>query len=85
MPASYSEAIERLKKYANEFKVDDPNKEGEHIGPVISETQFNKIQSLIKKGIDEGAKLVAGGTGKPDRVIRFKLNISRCCRSCSTI
>ena len=62
----YSEAIERLKKYANEFKVDDPNKEGEHIGPVISETQFNKIQSLIKKGIDEGANLVAGGPGKPE-------------------
>jgi aldehyde dehydrogenase (NAD+) len=62
----YNEAIERLTKYANEFKVDDPNKEGDHIGPVISETQFNKIQNLIKKGIDEGAKLVAGGPGKPD-------------------
>ena len=62
----YTEAIERLKKYANEFKVDDPNKEGEHIGPVISDTQFNKIQNLIQKGIDEGAKLVAGGPGKPD-------------------
>ena len=45
----YEEAVERLKKYANEFQVDDPNKEGEHIGPVISETQFNKIQTLIKK------------------------------------
>ena len=62
----YNEAVERLTKYANEFKVDDPNKEGDHIGPVISETQFNKIQNLIKKGIDEGAKLVAGGPGKPD-------------------
>jgi len=62
----YTEAIERLKKCANEFKVDDPNKEGEHIGPVISDTQFNKIQSLIQKGIDEGAKLVAGGPGKPE-------------------
>ena len=62
----YNEAIERLKKYANEFKVDDPNKNGEHIGPVISETQFNKIQGLIQKGIDEGAKLVAGGIGKPN-------------------
>ena len=61
----YNEAVERLKKYANEFKVDDPNKEGDHIGPVISETQFNKIQNLIQKGIDEGAKLVAGGPGKP--------------------
>ena len=62
----YNEAIERLKKYANEFQVGDPNKEGDHIGPVISETQFNKIQGLIQKGIDEGAKLVAGGTGKPE-------------------
>jgi len=62
----YDEAVERLKKYANEFQVDDPNKEGEHIGPVISETQFNKIQTLIKKGIDEGAKLVSGGPGKPN-------------------
>ena len=43
-----------------------PQKEGDHIGPVVSETQFNKIQTLIKKGIDEGAKLVAGGIGKPD-------------------
>ena len=62
----YDEAVERLRKYANEFQVGDPNKEGDHIGPVISETQFNKIQGLIQKGIDEGAKLVAGGPGKPE-------------------
>ena len=62
----YDDAIKRLKKYASEFKVDDPNKEGEHIGPVISDVQFNKIQGLIQKGIDEGAKLVAGGPGKPE-------------------
>ena len=64
----YNEAIERLKKYAEEFKVDDPTKEGEHIGPVISEMQYNKIQTLIQKGIDEGAKLVAGGPGKPEGI-----------------
>jgi aldehyde dehydrogenase (NAD+) len=64
----YNEAVERLKKYAEEFKVDDPTKEGEHIGPVISETQYNKIQTLIQKGIDEGAKLVAGGPGKPEGI-----------------
>ena len=62
----YDEAVERLRKYANEFQVGDPNKEGDHIGPVISETQYNKIQGLIQKGIDEGAKLVAGGPGKPE-------------------
>ncbi len=62
----YNDAIERVKKFANDLKVDNPSKEGDHIGPVISETQFNKIQTLIQKGIDEGAKLVAGGIGKPD-------------------
>ena len=62
----YEDAVARLKKYADEFKVDDPNKEGDHIGPVISEMQYNKIQTLIKKGIDEGAKLISGGPGKPN-------------------
>ncbi len=62
----YNEAVERLKKYTENFEVGDPEKEGEHIGPVISENQYNKIQTLIKKGIDEGAKLVAGGAGKPE-------------------
>jgi len=62
----YSETVERVKKFANEMKVDVSAKEGDHIGPVIPETQFNKIQTLIQKGINEGAKLVAGGLGKPD-------------------
>ena len=62
----YDDAVNRLKKFANEYKVDIPQKEGDHIGPVISETQYNKIQGLIKKGIDEGANLIAGGPGKPD-------------------
>ncbi len=62
----YHDAVNRLKKFANEYKVDIPQKEGDHIGPVISETQYNKIQVLIKKGIDEGANLIAGGPGKPE-------------------
>jgi aldehyde dehydrogenase (NAD+) len=62
----YSETVERVKKFANEMKVDVSAKEGDHIGPVISDAQFNKIQTLIQKGIDEGAKLVAGGPGKPN-------------------
>jgi aldehyde dehydrogenase (NAD+) len=40
------------------------------IGPVVSEVQFNKIQALIKKGIDEGATLVAGGLGRPEGMNR---------------
>ena len=62
----YNNAVERVKNFANKTKVDMPAKEGDHIGPVISEVQFNKIQTLIQKGIDEGAKLVAGGVGKPE-------------------
>ena len=62
----YDETVERVKKFANSMKVDVATKEGDHIGPVVSKTQFDKIQSLIQVGIDEGAKLVAGGTGKPD-------------------
>ena len=62
----YNEAVERLKKYTENFEVGDPKKEADHIAPVISEMQYNKIQTLIKKGIDEGAKLVAGGAGKPE-------------------
>jgi len=64
--SNYSEAIKRLKEYTDTIQVGDPKKEGEHIGPVVSESQYNKIQDLIKKGIDEGAKLIAGGLGKPD-------------------
>ncbi len=64
--SNYSEAIKRLKEYTDSIQVGDPKKEGEHIGPVVSESQYNKIQDLIKKGIDEGAKLIAGGLGKPD-------------------
>lgn len=43
--------------------VGDPKAETTTMGPVISEAQYNKIQGLIQKGIDEGATLVCGGTG----------------------
>ena len=46
--------------------VGDPKAEGTTMGPVVSEVQFNKIQGLIQAGIDEGAKLVCGGVGRPD-------------------
>ena len=46
--------------------VGDPQDESTHIGPVISQLQWDKIQGLIQKGIDEGAVLAAGGVGRPD-------------------
>ena len=64
--SNYSDAIKKLREYTETIQVGDPKKEGEHIGPVVSEIQYKKIQDLIKKGIDEGAKLIAGGLGKPD-------------------
>jgi aldehyde dehydrogenase (NAD+) len=67
VPASrQAEAIEIAKATAAQIKVDDPDAQGVTIGPVVSETQFKKIQGLIQKGIDEGATLVAGGTGRPE-------------------
>ena len=53
-------------KVADATVVGDPREKGTRIGPVVSEVQWNKIQGLIQKGIDEGATLVTGGTGKPD-------------------
>jgi aldehyde dehydrogenase (NAD+) len=53
-------------KVAESVAVGDPASDDTVMGPVVSETQFNKIQGLIQAGIDEGAKLVAGGTGKPE-------------------
>ena len=50
--------------------VGDPKTEGTTMGPVVSEIQFNKIQELIEKGIEEGAKLVTGGPGRPDGINR---------------
>ncbi len=60
------EAAAVAKAAAEQVKVGDPNAEGTTIGPVVSEVQFDKIQNLIQKGIDEGAKLETGGTGRPE-------------------
>jgi len=60
-----AEAVAAAKAAAESIGVDDPAKPGEHIGPVVNKTQFDKIQGLIQQGIDEGATLVTGGTGRP--------------------
>ena len=51
---------------ANSTRVGDPHDEDTDIGPVVSDTQWHKVQALIGKGIEEGAMLAAGGTGRPD-------------------
>ncbi|MBV0891233.1 aldehyde dehydrogenase family protein [Paracoccus sp. Z118] len=66
----YEQAIETAKKVAEQTKVGSAHDEGPHIGPVVSKQQWEKIQDLIQKGIDEGARLVAGGPGLPEGVNR---------------
>ncbi len=68
--AKHDEAAQIAKATAEKVKVGDAFAEGVTMGPVVSETQFNKIQGLIQKGIDEGATLVTGGIGRPDGLNR---------------
>ncbi|WP_298934348.1 aldehyde dehydrogenase family protein [uncultured Ruegeria sp.] len=62
----YDQAVETAAEVANKVSVGPASEEGRHIGPVVNELQWGKIQDLIQKGIDEGARLVAGGTGRPE-------------------
>jgi aldehyde dehydrogenase (NAD+) len=62
----YDQAVVIARQVAEQIPVDQPNKEGGHIGPLSSRVQFDKVQGLIAKGIDEGAELVSGGLGKPE-------------------
>ncbi len=60
----YDQAVTAAAEAAQAATVDVASKEGRHIGPVVSELQYNKIQGLISEGIKE-ARLVAGGLGRP--------------------
>ena len=62
----YEEAVAIAVATAEKTVVGDPLAEGTHIGPVISESQYNRIQGLIEQGIAEGARVAAGGPGKPE-------------------
>jgi len=61
----YKEVLEIAKEACENVLVDDPKKEGDHIGPLFDKIQFDRVQTLINAGIDEGAKLLTGGSGKP--------------------
>ena len=61
----YKEALEIAKEACENVLVDDPKKEGDHIGPLFDKIQFDRVQTLINAGIDEGAKLLTGGSGRP--------------------
>jgi aldehyde dehydrogenase (NAD+) len=61
-----AEATTAAKKTAEATKVGDPLAEGNHIGPLASKAQFDKVQRLIRVGIAEGARLIAGGPDRPE-------------------
>jgi NAD-dependent aldehyde dehydrogenases len=64
------EAIAVAREIATATVVGDPRAEGTTIGPVVSKVQFDRIQRLIEQGIAEGARLVAGGPGRPEHLNR---------------
>ena len=62
----YNEVLKIAENAAKNQKVDDPQKDGDHIGPLFDKIQFDRVQNMIQLGINEGAKLLIGGLGKPD-------------------
>jgi aldehyde dehydrogenase (NAD+) len=66
----HDEAAEKVAAIFNAKKVGDPLTEGDHIGPVVNRRQWERIQGLIQKGIEEGATLAAGGPDLPEGVNR---------------
>lgn len=67
---AYDRAVETAARVAGETRVATAHQPGDHIGPVVSRAQWDRIQTLIQTGIDEGARLVAGGPGLPDGMNR---------------
>lgn len=62
----YDEVVDIAKAAAEGQAVGDPTREGDHIGPLFDRIQFDRVQTLINAGIDEGARLLSGGPGKPE-------------------
>jgi aldehyde dehydrogenase (NAD+) len=66
----HAEVVRLAREAAATVKVGDPLAEGTAVGPLVSRSQFDRVQGYIQKGIDEGATLVAGGLGRPEGLDR---------------
>ena len=64
----HEEAMQIAKLVAENLKTGDPKEESTDIGPLVSDAQYKKVQRLIESGINAGAKLVTGGTGRPSHL-----------------
>ncbi|MFP7675420.1 aldehyde dehydrogenase family protein [Marivita sp. S0852] len=62
----YDAVVDQAATIASQIAVGPASVEGDHIGPVVNAAQWQKIQDLIQKGIEEGARLVVGGPGRPE-------------------
>jgi aldehyde dehydrogenase (NAD+) len=58
-------AFEAAREAVDTIRLGDPLDPASTMGPLVSQAQFEKVQELIQSGVDEGATLVAGGTGRP--------------------
>jgi aldehyde dehydrogenase (NAD+) len=65
-----SEVLARLAAATQAIKVGDPNDPEVQVGPMVSQTQYDRVQGYIRLGLDEGATLLAGGLGRPEGVER---------------
>ncbi len=63
--SAYHQVLEIAKRVGEEAKVGNPESQGAHIGPLVSDIQFSRVQGLIDAGISEGARVLVGGSGKP--------------------
>ncbi|MCI1002703.1 MULTISPECIES: aldehyde dehydrogenase family protein [Ochrobactrum] len=61
----YDKVVEIVEKAGKETAVGNPEEEGSHIGPLVSDIQFGRVQALIEAGVAEGARILVGGPGKP--------------------
>ena len=63
---AYDEAVQTAEMVGQTLEVGPAGEHGPHLGPVVNKAQFEKIQGLIQSGIEEGARVVVGGPGRPD-------------------
>jgi len=61
----YDEAVQLAKDFAESIVVGHPSDPDTQIGPIVSDIQWQRVQQYLKQGLDEGARLVTGGLGKP--------------------
>ena len=66
----YERAVETAREVASVVEVGPSSEPGRHLGPLVSEAQWDRVQHFLQVGVDEGARLIAGGPGRPEGLDR---------------